>query len=88
MRKFLLHILFTVFCFVCALTLSAQNLGISAPGSTAYPQTNIGNTLTEAGANAGNFLIFNRLPQPFLLLRLRLERTAVQTGTIKRYYLQ
>ncbi len=56
MRKFLLHILLIVFCFVYALTLSAQNLGISAPGSTAYPQTNIGNTLTENSANAGNYL--------------------------------
>ena len=54
MIKTLPYILFTVFCFAYALTLSAQNLGITTPGTTAYPQTTIGNTL-QASNNAGTF---------------------------------
>ena len=57
MKIKLLHILFTILFFGYALPLSAQNLGITTPGTTGYPQTIVGNVLTEVSNNAGNFLI-------------------------------
>ena len=77
MKKTFLHIIATVFFFVYTLTLYAQNLGITTPGSTNYPQTTVGNTLTEASSNAGNFLIFNPVTTPCPLLPLPSELTAM-----------
>jgi len=58
---------------VYALTLSAQNLGITTPGTTSYPQTNFGNTLTGNSNDAGNFLTVDQftttVPVTAILIR-------------------
>ena len=82
MRKFLLHILCTFSAFGYALTLSAQNLGITTPGTTAYPQTTIGNALTEASNNAGNFLIFNPVTTTVPLTAISIRTYGSVSGTI------
>ena len=82
MKKTLPHILFTVFCFVFALTLSAQNLGIATSGTTNYPQTTIGNILTEASNNAGNFLIFNAVTTTVPLTVISIRTFGSVSGTI------
>lgn len=82
MRKFLLHILFAFSSFGYALTLSAQSLGITAPGTTNYPQTTIGNTLTEASNNSGNFLIFNPVTTTVPLTAISIRTYGSANGTI------
>ncbi len=82
MKKIILHILFTVLFFVYTLTLSAQNLGITAPGTTSYPQSTIGNTLTEASNNAGNFLIFNPIITTVPLTAISIRTYGSASGTI------
>ncbi len=50
MRKFLLHIIFVVFCFVYVLALSAQpTVGIITPGTTNYPSASLGDATLESG---------------------------------------
>jgi len=49
MNKILSHILLTLFCFVYACTLSAQNLGITTPATTNYPSTSLGDATLESG---------------------------------------
>ena len=83
MRKFLLHIICTVFCFVYALTLSAQNLGISTPGNTNYPQLTIGNTLTENSGNAGNYLAFDPVTIAVPLTAIAITTYGSASGNIK-----
>jgi hypothetical protein len=82
MKKILPHILFSVLYFVYALTLPAQNLGIATPGSTTYPQTTIGNVLTENSSNAGNFLIFNSITITAPLTATSIRTFGSANGTI------
>jgi hypothetical protein len=82
MKKTFLHIIATVFFFVYTLTLYAQNLGITTPGSTNYPQTTVGNTLTEASNNAGNFLIFNPVTTTIPLTAVAIRTYGNVSGTI------
>lgn len=74
MKKILPYILFTVFCFVYALTLSAQNLGIATPGTTNYLKTNIGNTQTASPTSNGGFtLIFDQFTTTFPLTAISIS---------------
>lgn len=59
-RFLFILVLLLILSLTCKLNLSAQNLGITTPGSTSYPQTNIGNTLTQTGNCAGNYLTVNQ----------------------------
>ncbi len=52
MSRILLYILLTLFCFVYAFTLSAQNLGITTPGTTNYPSTSLGDATLESGTGS------------------------------------
>ena len=81
MTRFLAPI-FTFSLFVCALTLPAQNLGITTPGTTNYPQTTVGNTLTEVSNDAGNFLIFNPVTTTVPLTAITIRTYGSASGTI------
>lgn len=82
MKIKLLHILFTILFFGYALPLSAQNLGITTPGTTGYPQTIVGNVLTEVSNNAGNFLIFNPVTTTVPLTAVSIRTFGSANGTI------
>lgn len=85
MKKFLLHILFTVFCFVYALTLSAQNLGIATPGATNYPATNVGNNVaTNNNLNvANNFLVADQYTTSVPLTAIQIISSGSGGGNVK-----
>ncbi len=84
-KTFLLQILLPVFFFLDVLTSSAQNLGITTTGTTSYPQTTIGNTLTEASGNAGNNLIFNQVitSVPLTAIAIKTYGSVSSTNGIK-----
>ncbi|MEO8416709.1 MAG: SprB repeat-containing protein [Ginsengibacter sp.] len=81
MKRFI-HILFTILFFGIVLMSSAQNLGITTPGTNAYPQTTIGNTLSELSNNAGNFIIFNPITTTVPLTAISIRTYGSANGTI------
>lgn len=82
MKKYFLYIILPVICFICTLTSSAQNLGITTPGTTNYPQTTIGNTTTELNNNGGNFLIFDSVRTTVPLTAIAIRTYGSVSGTI------
>ena len=72
----------SVVFFAFTINLSAQTLGVTTTGTTSYPQTNIGNTLTETGSNAGNFLIFNPVTTTVPLTAIAIRTYGSASGTI------
>ena len=83
MKKFLLHIIFTASGFVYAITLAAQTIGITTPGTTGYPQTTVGNILTENGNDAGNYLIFDPVTTTVPLTAISIRTYGNNSGNIK-----
>jgi len=82
MKKYLLYTIFLILPLLYTLSVSAQNLGITIAGTTNYPQTTIGNTLTEAGSNAGNYLIFNPVTTTVPLNTISIRTYGSVSGTI------
>jgi hypothetical protein len=82
LKKNLLYIILLVTFESCALVSLAQNMGITTPGTTNYPQTTIGNTLTEASGNAGNFLIFDPVTTTVPLTAIAIKTFGSVNGTI------
>jgi len=65
----------TIFSLLITKQNFAQTFGLTAQGTTNYPQTNIGNTQTASpGSNAGNTLIFDQFTTTVPL-------TAISIGT-------
>lgn len=61
---------------------SAQNMGITTPGTTNYPQTTIGNTLTEVSNDAGNFLTVDQFTTTVPLTAIAIKTFgSVSSGT-------
>ena len=85
MKKYLRHILFTVSCFVYASTLSAQNLGITAPGTTSYLTTNVGNNVaTNNTLNvANNFLVADQYTTSVPLTAIQIISSGSGGGNVK-----
>ncbi|MFI5159267.1 MAG: hypothetical protein ACHQF4_10405, partial [Sphingobacteriales bacterium] len=84
MKRFLVPIL-TVSLFVCALTVSAQNLGITTPGTTNYLQTIIGNSSAQNTglSNSANFLVCDKYTTTVPLTAIKIVTLGNAAGNVK-----
>jgi hypothetical protein len=69
--------------FTCSLRLSAQNLGISTPGTTNYPQTIVGNTSNGNGNDGGNYCIANYITTTVPLTAIAIKTFGTAGGNVK-----
>ena len=85
MRKLLLYILFIISGFGYALTLSAQNLGITTPGTTSYPTTIVGNNAATNNALnvANNYLVADQYTTTVPLTAFQIVSSGSGGGNVK-----
>ncbi len=80
--KILYYTVFASIFSALALTTRGQNMGITTPGTTNYSQSTIGNTLTEASNDAGNFLTVDQFTTTVPLTAIAIKTFgSVSSGT-------